>query len=112
MQCCGIFHPACTNVPLENVRYLTAGGVLWKRSECRDADCELSSAADDGVDAAGSHDSKRMDQILKTLCSLQTTSVLQSVKFCSDKITDFEVTLKNIDDKVKTIDKLSIENAA
>lgn len=117
-RCDGVFHASCVNVPEKNIPYLSLDGVSWRCTLCRDADSEVLSVADDN-EINVNRNVDTMSQILQSLRSLQQDvkqlhsdydNVLQSVKFCSDKISDFEATLKNTNDKLKIVDKLAVEH--
>ncbi|KAI4463406.1 l1 transposable element-related [Holotrichia oblita] len=118
MQCSGLFHPNCVDVPPDNVRYLSLSGVSWKCPGYRGCNYDFTSGGDEGPEI-GTTGGSKMDEILKSIQLMRTDvkqlksdygNILKSVQFCSDKISDFEASLKSVNEKVKVIDKLSADN--
>ncbi|KAI4465147.1 baculovirus fp protein [Holotrichia oblita] len=109
VQCSSVFHPNCVEVPPDNVRYLSLSGVSWKCPSCRGCNYDFASRGDEGAEIGATGESK-MDEILKFFQLMRTDvkqlrsdygNILKSVRFCSDKISDFEASLKSVNEKVK-----------
>lgn len=122
LQCSGscgkFFHARCVNIPASAVGVFVSPGTSWKCPDCRsemDASAVLlEDEAETDVDAPS------LSAIYKTLQRIQADiksinnkydALMESVNFCSDKVSDFEKALSDLSTKCQTISKIENENA-
>lgn len=127
LQCGGkcekFFHAKCTGIQVKDLQSMSIEGVIWKCPSCRSitrqnpnksiiiADMENTTSSD--------HNQGTLQTLQQqiTIMSMQLNEMsgknyelLSSVKFCSDKVTEFEEFVKQMAGKLKIIDVLQHEN--
>lgn len=123
LQCRGFcekfFHIKCVNISAEQFSFLKSrSNVEWKCVSCAAGIPPISpgysSVSKPGEDPLFN---RQICSLIKDTIKAELTDVinkqddlLQSVNFCSDKITDFEKALTTIKEHMKTIEKLKAEN--
>lgn len=123
LQCSGscetFFHAKCVQLRKNELARFALPGSFWKCPDCRK---DLDSSTLVIFDESEPLETEQSEDIMSILRALQNDSthlrslpdkyndLLESVKFCSDQITTFETTLKEVNKKVSLIDKLTNEN--
>lgn len=114
VQCCGPclenFHARCVNLSKTDI----IPGMSWRCGNCRDSK-ERQATVEVGNGTPETESSLPVNilmDIQSNIKSLNTKyeSFMDSVNFCSDKISDFEVIVNKLSDKIATIEKLTKEN--
>ncbi|KAI4463034.1 l1 transposable element-related [Holotrichia oblita] len=113
------YHAKCAKISLTNLRSLKSENAYWKCKACRQSSPNQLTIVEDGsgddMDARGSDLTSILsgiEQLKENMITLNDKydTVIQSVTFCSGKISDFEQALKKIGEKTKLIDKIMAEN--
>lgn len=118
-KCLKTFHSVCLKMSDEHLKILLSNDASWFCKECRPGNANTSVVVVD--DAEQNPEGTVSSRITKNdLLSLKNeilgelnnkfTMLLDSVNFCSDKITDFEANIKLINDKLKLLEECKREN--
>ncbi|XP_044765628.1 uncharacterized protein LOC123321907 [Coccinella septempunctata] len=114
--CNRFYHGECVGVVGQQLDNLRIEGISWTCPHCRGR----TRASFAGPQASVSEDSPIGDSSLGTLEEIRTelrmireqqALLLESVNFCSNKISDFEVEISKMNNYIKITDQLSNENA-
>lgn len=124
--CGSYYHGKCLGISSDHIASLQLPGAVWFCPRCRsDADTPHLSPARSTVAAIVDDDCSQLNadsdssRTLKIVESIQAqmitlnrnhTDVMESVNFCSDKVTSFEEIIKGVNERLKVIEKLSQEN--
>lgn len=118
-RCLNFFHSKCVNLNKQDLIRFKDPGSYWCCPSCRTTSGINTSVVmgdEDNIESVGD-----INTILNIMQSIQADIkslhnkydlVLDSVKFCSEKITTFEATLSKLNEKVNKIEKISNENSA
>lgn len=110
-RCKKAFHASCVKIPIEFLKLMDVPGHSWRCGDCADNSANILN--EDIPTTSGSNDliciMKSIQDDLKNLNSKYDT-LLESVTFCSDKLTNFENALTKLDGRVSTIEKIAKEN--
>lgn len=121
-KCVTLYHAMCANVSDDQLAVLQIDdSIVWCCKKCRTDDLILSSQLDFNVDQPGdSQNSITKDDLLRIVNGIKSDilqelnskfdKLLESVTFCSNKITDFEIKLKETNDKLKLLEGYKKEN--
>lgn len=119
-KCSMTFHSACARINEDQLNQILSNAMVWYCEKCRSENLNSSViTTDDDVSGATLNyiTKKDMQSLINTvkneiLSELNTkfTTLLDSVNFCSNKITDFEANLKRVNEKLKLIDTYKEEN--
>lgn len=121
LKCCGscnkFYHGKCVNLSKQDVSRFLQPDAYWYCTTCR-----IKAGPKRQSIIACDDDSESSDSPIFTLSILKDIqanikslnnkyeAVLESVNFCSNQITTFELTIKKLNDKIAAIEKLSKEN--
>ncbi|KAJ8936525.1 hypothetical protein NQ318_022613 [Aromia moschata] len=116
--CQQVFHLKCIGLSADQYKQATSiPGFVWKCQICLGSSCNTVSDEDmvnDNVSPNISSDriTNFMSDVKSQLESLRKAQdkLVDSVTFCSDKVTDFEASLKQISDNMKIIENLKQSN--
>ena len=110
--CTQFVHGECVNIAGQELESIRFKGVRWVCDECRihsanNTRTRTSLLAGSTISPpAGSHDVMAKLQDMQG----QLSTLIDSVQFCSDKITDFEQKIIKLEEQVKKMDKIVAEN--
>lgn len=109
--CASEFHSLCANISEEQQKILQEDFIVWYCIKCRSRPACSASAGpkEPSKNNLSFLINSLRDEILNELNS-KFNALLESVNFCSNKITDFENKLKDTDEKLKLLDKYKEEN--
>ncbi|KAI4467359.1 l1 transposable element-related [Holotrichia oblita] len=112
-ECRTAFHAKCVGLSSDALTALSGEGSSWRCTTCRKGPARRTSViiCDDNSDSAMPNRDllQSIDSQLKLLNSKYDT-LMTSVAFCSDKISDFEKSLTLLENKCKVIDTLRTDN--
>ncbi|CAG9818127.1 unnamed protein product [Phaedon cochleariae] len=128
LQCqsfCGSsYHGKCVGLAADQLTFIKeCHNAVWICSTCKKEmsvtkQADLSTFRNDDItDTTG--DPKLQDKILKCMLDIKgemkvfrekQDDLVQSISFCSDKITDFETSLQKVNEHIKIIENLKLEN--
>ena len=120
-SCLSWFHVKCVDLSKSVVTALSFAGASWKCERCRRSPSKRASGI--GADADGDvvpSEAVTLEAVFAMVREMRSEvrdmkgryeELLRSVTFCSDRISDFEATLNNLNEKSKLVDRLAGENA-
>lgn len=110
-RCKKSYHISCAKIPPEFSKLLDVPGLTWRCNECVNndtpVDADVSSLETNSVICI----MKSIQSDIKALSSKYDT-LLDSVSFCSEKVSNFENALLKLDTRVSATEKLVNENVA
>ncbi|KAK9702163.1 Baculovirus FP protein [Popillia japonica] len=111
-ECRSFYHARCVQLATAVLPALTTPGSFWKCPDCRDA-VDAFTIISEEVEDEDINIGAILKGIRTELSALNNKydAIVQSVTFCTNKIVDFEQSLKALDDKCKAIDVVVDENA-
>lgn len=113
LQCSGLcklfFHATCVGLQIKDLQLLNSEGMTWTCSTCREQPGSPNKSII--INSDENYEPSDLKQIYAMLGDINDRlknyeTLLESVKFCSDKITDFENKLSVLSDKCKAIESL------
>lgn len=119
LQCSGpclkFYHAKCVDIPKADIGRFLMPGVSWSCRRCRvDAGKKRQSiiAAEEDESDSSTTSLDVLKEIRRDVKLLNSKyeSLLDSVNFCSDKVTAFESIVAKLNEKVSIIEKLTKEN--
>lgn len=118
VRCDKIYHIKCANLSTSELSLLQTTDASWKCLSCRDHGRRSLIMDDDLVLTSPSDTDPKyilmaieaMKKEIMREVAHKHEELMRSVSFCSDKITDFEKKLENLNDRFKKVDKLMQEN--
>lgn len=114
-KCSLSFHTLCAKINDHQYQVLQSDFIIWHCEKCRaEHPSDTRTPLTSFEQLSGNLESIPWFETLKTKILTEINSkfdaILKSVTFCSDKISDFELKMNQMNEKIKTIDNLQKEN--
>lgn len=121
--CSSFYHGKCVGLSRQNVENFKLPGAVWFCPDCRPNNKQkrpsLPPADGDAEETEDEFENQTSStlKIVKTIQShmmvfdKKTADMLNSVNFCSEKISDFEAMMGKVNQRLEMIERLSKENA-
>ncbi|KAK9744161.1 hypothetical protein QE152_g7972 [Popillia japonica] len=121
-SCAKFFHARCVNIPSSAVAVFASPGSSWKCPDCRtDLDasaCGTRFLEDDSEIDVGAPNLTAIYRVLQNIqgdiksINSKYSTLMESVNFCSDKVSEFEKVLSELSKKCQSMGKIEKENAS
>lgn len=119
-KCISSFHYQCANIQEDHLKELQIGAVVWFCTHCRSGDLNSSIIEDDVQQTSKPSKMYKASEIHDLISSVKSDiisemnkkfeTLIRSTDFCSNKITDFEASIKLVSEKLKMLESYKKEN--
>lgn len=119
-KCISSFHYQCVNIEEDQLKELQLGAVVWFCTKCRSSDFNSSIIEDIVQQTSKPSKMYKATEIHDLISSVKSDiisemnkkfeTLIKSIDFCSNKISDFEASIKLVNDKLKLLETYKKEN--